>query len=278
MRLDHELEVAKQLALRAGNSLRSFHAQNVHIGHSARFNARVTIPDLIADDIIVTGLQYVFPNDVLCSEQTPFPSGRFESDRLWLVDALDGNTDFVEQGDQYAVSIGLTVGGRPVLGVVYNPARGELFAGSVVRPTTLNGVPVDASRAEHLVESRISMPRPEWAYSTSLPELPPVRPIVSTSYELARVAAGMEDGFFSVLPVREWSTCAGVALILSSGGCATLHGGGEIVYDNRDLTHPLGIVAAGRDLHEPLNEALTRMPPLFKTGDGQIHRRRRPAA
>jgi fructose-1,6-bisphosphatase/inositol monophosphatase family enzyme len=278
MRLDYELEVAKKLALRAGNSLRSFHSQNVQIGHSTRFNAMVTIPDLIADDIIVSGLQYAFPNDVLCSEQTPFPSGRFESDRLWLVDALDGNTDFVEQGNQHAISIGLVVCGRPVLGVVYNPSRGELFAGSVVRPTTLNGVPVDASRAEHLAKSRISMPRPEWAYSTTIQELPPVRPVVSTSYELARVAAGMEDGFFSVLPVREWSTCAGVALVRSSGGYATLHGGIDIIYNNRDLTHPLGMIAAGPVLHEPLNEILTHLPSLFKTADGQIHRRRRQAA
>jgi myo-inositol-1(or 4)-monophosphatase len=260
MRLEYELEIAKKLALSAGSALRSFNPDNVQIGPSARSSAMVTIPDLIADDIIVSGLQLAFPYDAVCSEQTPICCGRFESDRLWLIDALDGNTNLVEHGDEYAVSIGLVVRGQAVLGVVYNPVRDELFAGAEGIPTTLNGVSAQFSRADNFSGARISMPHSEWAYSTTLPELPPIRPIVSTSYELARVAAGMEDGFFSVLPVREWSTCAGVALIRAAGCCATLHGGIEILYNGSDLAHPLGIVAACPDLHERLNKTLTAAP------------------
>lgn len=260
MRLEYELEIAKKLALSAGSALRSFNPDNVQIGPSARSAAMVTIPDLIADDIIVSGLQLAFPYDAICSEQMPVSCGRFESDRLWLVDALDGNTNLVEHGDEYAVSIGLVVRGQAVLGVVYNPVRDELFAGAEGIPTTLNGVPVKASRADKFSGARISMPHSEWAYSTTMPELPPILPIVSTSYELARVAAGMDDAFFSVLPVREWSTCAGVALIRAAGCRATLHGGIDIVYNGSDLAHPLGIIAACPDLHASLNKTLTTIP------------------
>lgn len=261
MKLEHELEVAKNLALRAGKSLRSFDADHVRIGRSSRSNALVTIPDLMADDIIVSGLQDAFPHDALCSEQTPVSCGRFECDRLWLVDALDGNTDLVEHGDEYAVSIGLSVRGRAVLGVVYNPMRDELFAGIAGQQMTLNGYPVNTSMADQFAVANIGMPRSEFTYSSSLPELQSVRPIVSNSYQLARVAAGMDDGFFSVLPVREWGTCAGVALMAAAGGRATLHGGLEIVYNNNDLTHPLGLVAAGPNLHTSLNAALTGASP-----------------
>jgi myo-inositol-1(or 4)-monophosphatase len=272
--LEYELGIAKKLARAAGKALRSFNPYNVQIGPSARSSAMVTIPDLIADDIIVSGLQLAFPYDAVCSEQTPVSYGPFEGDRLWLVDALDGNTSLVDHGDEYAVSIGLAVRGQAVLGVVYNPVRDELFAGAEDIPTTLNGFPLQASRTDQFSGASISMPHSEWTYSTNLPELPPIRPIVSTSYELARVAAGMEDGFFSVLPVREWSTCAGVALIRAAGCRATLHGGIEILYNNSDLTHPLGIIAARLDLHDSLNNTLTSS---LKIDEGTLPRNRRPS-
>jgi myo-inositol-1(or 4)-monophosphatase len=267
MTFERELEVAKRLARSAGKALRSFDPKKVRIGQSARSNSMVTIPDLVADDIIISGLQLAFPDDALCSEHTPLSYGRSQYGRLWLVDALDGNMDFLENGDQYAVSIGLAVRGQAVLGVVYNPVRDELFAGTIAQPTTINGLPASATRTGPFADAHISMPRSEWAYASSLLDLPPVRPGMSTSYELARVAAGMEDGFFSVLPVSECSTCAGVALVNAGGGRATFHGGLDIVYDKNDLTHPLGIVAACTAIHEELNQALTSNTPRDRGQD-----------
>jgi myo-inositol-1(or 4)-monophosphatase len=257
MRFEHELEVARNLARSAGNALRSFDPKKVLIGQSAKSNAMITIPDLVADDIIISGLQFAFPHDALRSEQTPLSYGNSKCGRLWLVDALDGNMNLAEHGDHYSVSVGLAVHGQAVLGVVYNPVRDELFAGAIAQPTTINGLPASASRTGAFAGAHISMPRSEWAYSSCLPQLPSVRPSTSTSYELARVAAGMEDGFFSVLPVSECSTCAGVALVNAVGCRATLHGGFDIVYDKNSLTHPLGIVAGCPALHEELNRALT---------------------
>jgi len=239
--------------------LRLFHHKNLRIGPSTR-SGMVTIADLIADDIIVSGLQHEFPHDAICSEQMPVSFGRFECDRLWLVDALDGNSDFVVHGDDYAVSIGLAIRGEAVLGVVYNPSRKELFAGTAMQGTALNGRPCNATSSSQLAGARICTPRSDWEYSKRL-DLPPVRPVVSTSYALARVAAGMDDGFFSMFPSREWSTCAGVALVRAAGGRATLHGALDITYNSSDLTHPLGIVAGGLSLHESLNTALNSRPP-----------------
>lgn len=269
MRLDSELRVAQKLALSAGNSLRSFHHKDLLIGPSTRSGMMVTIADLIADDIIVSGLQYEFPHDAICSEQMPVSPDRFECDRLWLVDALDGNTNFVEHGDDYAVSIGLAIRGQAVLGVVYNPSRNELFTGIATQGTALNGRPCNVNSSAQLTDSRICTPRSDWEYSRQL-DLPPVRPVVSTSYELARVAAGMDDGFFSIFPSREWSTCAGVVLVGAAGGRATLHGALEIVYNTSALTHPLGIIAAGFNLHESLNTALNSKPPPMKEVEADV--------
>jgi myo-inositol-1(or 4)-monophosphatase len=278
MRLEQELKIAKKLALSAGKSLRLFQHKDLQIGPSTRPSQMVTIADLIADDIIVSGLQYAFPHDAICSEQMPVSSGRFECDRLWLVDALDGNTDFVEHGKDYAVSIGLAIGGHAVLGVVYNPARNELFAGTVTQRTTLNGSPVNSRKGCITDDIRISMPRSEWASAKHA--LQSVLPAVSTAYELARVAAGMDDAFFSVAPSREWSTCAGVALVNASGGSAVLNNGNRIAYNNGDLTHQAGIVAGcvnfPESLHEPSGRAATITRLLIDAGTG--HRPVCPAA
>lgn len=254
MSLEHELEVAKELALIAGDAVRSYCSRTPHIMTGAHIG---TIPDLIADDIIVSGLQRAFPHDALCSEQTPISSGRFECDRLWLVDALDGAADLAQQGSEYAVSIGLVVRGQAVLGVVYNPARGELFTGASTLPVTING---SATKPRDTIAgARIGIPSSEWVFTSDLPEFQSVHPIVSTAYGLARVAAGMDDGFFSVQPVREWSTCAGAALVCAARGRITLPGMHGMAYNSCNLTHPFGIIAIGCDVHASLDQSLTKI-------------------
>lgn len=176
MRLDYELDVTTRSALCAGSALRSFTPGNVQIGQSVMSAAMVSTPDLIADDIIISCLRLAFPHDTVCSEQAPVSCDRFESDRLWLVDALDGNTNLVEHGDKHAVSVGLMVRGQAVLGVV-NPMRDELFTGAEGHPTTLNGFPAQACRAGKLSDTRIGVPRSEWAYSSILLQLPLRTPI-----------------------------------------------------------------------------------------------------
>jgi myo-inositol-1(or 4)-monophosphatase len=257
VRLERELEVAQELALAAGASLRSYHSKKLHIVHRGGGEKMVTIADLIADDIIMSGLQQSFPRDALCSEQTPISCVHFECERIWLIDAMDGATNFAEQGDEYTVSIGLAVRGQAVLGVVYNPTRNELFAGSAAQPTTINGFPVNPGMSDQFAGVRISVPSSEWAYSSRLPGLKSVLPIASTSYGLARVAAGMDDGFFCLLHARKWSTCAGVALVGAAGRRATLPGSVDISYDNGNLTHPFGMTAAGASLHRLLDRAHT---------------------
>jgi myo-inositol-1(or 4)-monophosphatase len=87
----------------------------------------------------------------------------------------------------------------------------------------------------------------------------PVRPLSSAAYKLARVAAGLDDGTFSIWPRREWDVCAGVALIRAAGGIATLLDGSAIGFNRRDVRLSGGLVAAGPLLHGPLQLALARL-------------------
>ncbi len=260
MRLERELEAATRLALEAGAALRRHRAGPLEVSYKAH-GEPVTPADLEADAIIRAGLEAAFPEDVVFSEETADSPARLSSPRVWIVDPLDSTSNYTEHGDEYSVSIGLSLEGRPALGVVYNPARNELFAGYQGVGVTLNGSPVRVSDVSDLERARLTVSRKEWRrgldkFATTLM----ITPVASMAYKLARVAAGLDDGVFSAVPRKEWGTCAGVALVLAAGGYASLLDGREISFNRPERRQPLGMVAAGPGLHRALLETLRRLP------------------
>jgi fructose-1,6-bisphosphatase/inositol monophosphatase family enzyme len=175
---------------------------------------------------------------------------------VWIVDPIDGTSDFVRGGDEHACSIGHAVDGAAVLGVVHNPARGELYSGAVGAGAWLGEASVTVSSASELERARLTVSRTEWwqgldRLATSLP----LRPVASVAYKLARVAAGLDDGTFTSKPRREWDVCAGVALILAAGGrVALLDGGAPLRFNQREVQLASGLVAAGPALFPALTE------------------------
>src|SRR5206468_10336756 len=137
------------------------------------------------------------------------------------------------------------------------------------RGVTLNGRPVRATGARSLDHARIAMSEHEHERGPlALPPRLAVRRMSSMAHRLARVAAGLDDGAISLKARREWGVCAGVALVLSSGGRATLLDGSDIVFNRPAARLPFGLVASGSSLHSAL---------LTATGQTQAHARARPA-
>ncbi len=249
------------MAMAAGSALRRHQAGPLTIQHKAQGEV-VTVADLEADAIIRAGLQAAFPGDAIFSEEAPDPPTRLSRTRVWIVDPLDSTSNFTEPGNEYSVSIGLAQDGRAVLGVVYEPARDELIAGYQGAGVTLNGSPARVSEVTDFGRARLIVSRREWRWGLDrLAAALPVRPMASIAYKLARVAAGLDDGMFSMLPRKQWDTCAGVALVLAAGGRATLLDGEAIRFNRPALKQPMGMVAAGPGLHPVLLDALRRLPP-----------------
>jgi myo-inositol-1(or 4)-monophosphatase len=260
MNLDHELYTAISLALDAGGALRCYQACATEAQYKAH-GELVTAADIEADSRIQAGLKAAFPKDAIFSEETPDSPGRLSNERVWIVDPLDSTSNFLEKGDEYCVSIGLSIHGRSILGVIYNPARDELFTGYEGRGVSLNGSPRSVSNTESLEDARLGVSRKEWRGSLNRMNITlPVTPIASMSYKLARVAGGMDDGTFSLKRRKEWGTCAGVALVTAAGGRATLLDGSEIRFNRRVLRQRSGMIAAGPALHQTLLESLSRLP------------------
>jgi myo-inositol-1(or 4)-monophosphatase len=259
MKLETELTVAKKLATEAGALLRHHRSAPIEVRHKANGEV-VTAADGAADDLIRRGLASAFPTDAIFSEEAADSPDRLSSSRVWIVDPVDGTSDFIGGGDAFCVSIGFVLNRRAVLGVVYNPVRDELFAGCEASPVTLNNEPVRVSEVADLRSARLSVSRKEWTrglekLATSLP----IVPMASVAYKLARVAAGLDDGMFYVKPRKQWDICAGVALVLAAGGRATLLDGREIAFNGSDPKLPQGIIATGPELHKGLLEALRRL-------------------
>lgn len=222
MKLDCELAVATRLAYKAAAGLRRHQAALLEVSHKAHGEV-VTAAALESNALIRAGLAAVFPDDAVFSEETADSPVRLSRTRVWIVDPLDSTSSFITHGDEYSVSIGLSVDGRAVLGVVCNPVRDELFAGYQGRGVTLNGIRVRVSDATHLDQSRRTVSRKDWLRGLDglADTLPIILPVASIAYKPARVAAGVDDGTFTLVPRKEWCTCAGVALVLAAGGRAT---------------------------------------------------------
>ncbi len=269
MNLAQELRVAILLAVKAGARLRGH--QDAQPAPSYKAGGElVTTADLESDKIIRTGLAAAFPMDAIYSEETADSPERLSNDRVWIIDPLDSTSNFVAQGDEYAVSIGLAVQGKALLGVVHNPRRKVLFAGFWGTGVTFNGAPVQTTKVSEIARARISISRNELQRGHFADvQLPRTRPLSSMAYKLGRVAAGMDDAVISIKSRKEWGTCAGVALVLAAGGRASLLDGSEILFNRRELKQPSGMIAGGAKLHKILlkrfgtNTAIRQEPAVL---------------
>lgn len=256
MNLAAELALAQELAVRAGEAILKLRAGGVAAERKAGGEI-VTAADREADSLIRAGLSAAFPRDGLVSEESPAAPEELLRPRVWIVDPIDATSDYASGGDEHAVSIGLAAQGRAVLGVVYNPARRELYAGGDGLGVQRNGADVHVSQANRLADARLVVSSKEWRRGLDrLAGALPVEPMSSAAYKLARVAAGLHDGTFSAKSRRVWDVCGGIALLQAAGGRATFLDGGEVRFDGPDVRLRQGIVASGPGLHDALLERL----------------------
>ncbi len=216
----------------------------------------VTAADHAVNEVLRSAL--VREGEAWLSEETADEPSRLTCRRVWVVDPLDGTKEFVQGIPEWCVSVGLVEDGEAVAGGICNPATGEVFLGASGAGVTLNGAPVRVTGRAALggalvLASRSEVGRGEWErFRGTTFE---VRPMGSVAYKLARVAAGLADVTFTLVPKNEWDVAAGVALLLAAGGEAALLDGAPPRFNGRDpwLT---GLVAATPALMPQLMSAL----------------------
>lgn len=228
MTLTRELDTAARLAREAGALLLAHLARGVTARQKTGADDLVTAADHEASDLILAGLRSAFPEDGFLSEEAADDPARLGRERVWIIDPIDGTKEFTTGSPDFCVSIGLAVGGEPVLGAVYSPATDELFLGVVGGGVWKNGKRVGfADRFPYVVSVSDSEHRLElWRH-----DLPGMHPSGSIALKLARIAAGEADVTFSMSPRSEWDLAGGHALLRALGGDLRRRDGRAIRYN-----------------------------------------------
>ncbi len=185
----------------------------------------LTEADMAAHRTITAALQEAFPAVPVWSEEGAPPADREHP--LWLVDPLDGTSNFVHHFPTFAVSIALWQGGRPWVGVVYDPLRDHLFTACRGGGAFLDGRPLHVSDVAGLDQALVacdwtrgrSRPRLLAAVNAIGPEVHALRSLGAAALGLAYVAAGWLDAYFNA-QLQPWDFAAGVLLVEEAGGRA----------------------------------------------------------
>ncbi|HEX6307007.1 MAG TPA: 3'(2'),5'-bisphosphate nucleotidase CysQ [Longimicrobiales bacterium] len=259
-----DLTLAVDAARRAGAVVMGFFGRELAVRHKSP-DQPLTEADLAADALLRDLLIGARPGYGWLSEETRDRPDRLARERVWIVDPIDGTRSFVAGRPEFAISIGLVVSGLPVLGVVYNPARAELFRAVRGGGAFLDR---DGSADMRLHVSGASAGRRTMLASRSeiaAGEFDPFRdtwqiaPAGSTAYKLACVAAGRGDAFLSRGPKSEWDICAGVLIVTEAGGRATDLKGAEPRF-NRPEPYVHGVLATNGTVHDTVLGEIGELP------------------
>ena len=203
----------------------------------------VSEADIHASEILHEALTGAFPDDGWLGEEHPDTADRLDRERVWVVDPIDGTREYLQGHPEYAISVGLVVGGRPALGVVYNPATDEMHAAVCPDPPP-EAMAGNEPKREYLAlvgrgEDRLGEVPP-------LPGQGRTRPVGSVAYRLALVAAGKGDVVVTWYPRQEWDVAAGAALCLARGLTVTDVLGQPLEFNQpRPLVRGLLVAEAG---------------------------------
>ncbi len=258
-----ELQIAIDAAREAGALTLSYFGGQYDIEDKGGGDP-LTTADLAADALLKERLHSARPDCGWLSEETVDDGARLEHEAVWIVDPIDGTREFVQGLPEYTVCIALVEKGVPTVGIIYNPARDELYAAVQDGGTFLNGQRVFCSEQQQLsiataIVSRSEDKRGEIdAYRSRLGTITPVG---SVAYKLALVAAGKSDFNFSVQPKNEWDVCAGDLLIREAGGQMLDLKGQVRLYNQRDTLIKEGLVAGNRHLTTQMLNLLSEVIP-----------------
>jgi myo-inositol-1(or 4)-monophosphatase len=250
------LDAGREAALAAGRVLEEW-ASKFTVSEKGPADL-VTEADVAAQNAIVAILQPRFPQHGFLGEEGLRQSAGV-GDYRWIIDPLDGTTNYVHRFPYYAVSIALEQAGELVAGVIFDPSKQEMFAALRGHGATLNDRPLQTSRFHRLKDAMVIASFPPNAKSDS----PPLRRFLhvinhaqtvhrsgSAALNLAYVAAGRLDGYWST-SLKAWDMAAGVLFAREAGGRATRMDGSHV-----DLAIPDILCTNGTALHD---ELITRL-------------------
>jgi myo-inositol-1(or 4)-monophosphatase len=252
------------LARKAGSLLKKRFTEKHEIIYKGEIDI-VTEADKMSEELLISEIHKEFPHhDILAEESSETKRG---SEYRWIIDPLDGTTNYAHGFPFFCVSIALEKAGKIILGVIYDPIADELYDATVGGGAFLNGKNVAVSNTKELSKGLLATGFPydirtnpynninyfcEMVLRTQA-----VRRAGSAALDLAYVAAGRFDGFWE-LHLHPWDTAAGWLIVTEAGGTVTN------IEGNDYSLHSPGILASNGKIHADMKTVIERTDPLDK--------------
>jgi myo-inositol-1(or 4)-monophosphatase len=248
MDIEQIKRVGVRAAYKAGEVLRSFHGGPLKVRKKGAIDL-VTEADTASEKVILETVLSIFPDHSVLAEE----SGRTTGDDRWqwIIDPLDGTTNYAHGLDLYSVSIAFALEGEVVVGLVFTPARGELFAAVKGKGATLNDRAIGVSRVTGLSDSLLVTGFPYNAkemipsllarFSRCLVASQGVRRLGSAALDLCYVACGRFEGFWEE-NLKPWDTAAGALIAREAGGEVSDFSGAPFSRDMLEIAATNGFV------------------------------------
>jgi myo-inositol-1(or 4)-monophosphatase len=254
--------IAIQAALQAGNILRRGFGTDYEVTAKPGRQNFVTVYDKAAEQIIITLIREAFPSHNILAEETG--SLNYTTDKsaiLWIIDPLDGTTNFTRHIPLFTISIAAYQGETPLCGVIFQPLTHELFVAEKGKGAYLNGMPLSISSINTLENSLLITGTPheieqidqtyfkrifQWMQKGMA-----LRNLGSAALALAYVASGKAEAF-CMHHLYPWDVAAGKLLIEEAGGTVTTYSGASL-----SISTPSSILVANPFLHSYLLKSFT---------------------
>lgn len=249
-----DLKLAKRIgvaaAFKAGSLLQS------HLGKIAIIDKKgaidlVTEADTGSEKVIIETIQQAFPDHTILAEESGLNQGQV--DHMWIIDPLDGTTNFAHQLGLFAISIALAVKQEIVLGIVLSPTTGELFTAIKGQGAHLNGRPVKVSNSKTVSESLLVTGFPYnvkeiidpviTRFANCLQASQGIRRLGSAVIDLCYVACGRFDGFWEQ-NLKPWDTAAGELIAREAGAVVTDFANNPFTIDKTEILATNGNIHA----------------------------------
>lgn len=263
------LNIAVRAARKGGNLIaKNYETPDAVEASQKGSNDFVTNVDRDAESLIIEVIRKSYPQHTIITEESGELAGE-DQDIQWVIDPLDGTTNFIKRLPHFAVSIAVRIKGRTEVSVVYDPMRNELFSAVRGQGTQLNGYRLRGSIARDLDGTILAtgfpfkMKQHAPAYMNIVTKLftqcADFRRTGSAALDLAYVAAGRVDGYFEI-GLKPWDFAAGELLVREAGGLVTDFTGNHSYLHSGNIVagNPRVVKALLSCMREELSEALKR--------------------
>jgi myo-inositol-1(or 4)-monophosphatase len=255
------LEVARLAAKQSGRIQLEGLSKSLQVDHKGRYDL-VTDVDRECEQAVSSILAEGFPNIGILAEETTQKA--IESEEVWIVDPLDGTTNYASGYPAFCTNIALRRAGEIVLGVVYEPVRDELFEAVRGKGARLNGSPIRVSETSKLSQSLLATgfpydrcEQPETnldRFCALTMRTRGVRRGGSASLDLCYTACGRLDGYWEIR-LQPWDVCAGALIVEEAGGRVSNLAGGPYDWSGKET------LASNARLHDALVDSLADLLP-----------------